>query len=722
MFAALSALLWFAMVWPLFHAISAKFHQPALIALVASFAVGVGFTAIARGFGRAVLALPRWAFLLLTSTASAVITQAAIRLIARGHTLSPDGAVYWFQGRALSHGSFGTPLEFPRQFWSMRFLFEGPDGQLHGVFPPGWPLFVAPFVRAGAPFASGLVVSALLSVAGYLLARRLSETERFSSDPEENERTRELVARIAAILPLPSFSRAIETTDLLSHAFVAALGTFAITLSLGFDVQAPRRPLLLRSLAIGALIGWAFSARLLDGLLFAIGCAAVLLARSFSALRSGARRAFVTSVLAILLGAAPFVGLIAAHQRAATGSWTTPTQREYFVRSDFPATCHRLGFGRDVGCEVEHGDDRAMMGPEGYTPRYAWAVVRSRAIVLGDDLLGPPHLLALALALAAVGTSRRAAFSAVFCGGFTLAYGLFYYGNAPLFGARHLFPLAPFVYYLTARACALPARRWPGVAPAALFALSIFVATIVGQSVRWRAILRAEGELAQRHPWVRPTIDRAADPQGIIVVPDNFHAITGYDPWLDRGRRVVVTGDDAGLRELRRARPTWPVYVATRERTLVVLSLPPVQDEVMVELEAMWPSLQWPVGLKAWQFEASRFGEPVIVGGGRMLAVAHAQPGSRLRVDFELAVDGRYVPGIVAFAAPTHGNYRVTLDGAPLLLLDGYNESRVRRLYDGQPVTLRRGRHSLSFECVRRDPRSSGDDALLDQFIARPAR
>lgn len=721
MCAALAGVAWLAMVWPLFRLFSAKFHRPAAYALVAALAVGFGFAPIAKGFGRAVLALPRWAFLLLTSTISAIATEVFIRIVARGHTLSPDGAVYWFQARALSHGSFGTPLEFPRQFWSMRFLFEGPDQQLHGVFPPGWPLFLAPFVRAKAPFLSGLVVSALLSIAGYWLARTLSDTDRWSDDPDDNERTRELVARTAALLPLASFARAAETTDLLSHAFVSVLGTLAITLSFRLDPAQKPRPLALRSLAIGALVGWAFSARLLDGALFAVGCALILCARWIAALRTGARRAIVTSVVAVALGAAPFVALVAAHQKAATGSWTTPTQREYFVRSDFPSTCHRLGFGRDVGCEVEHGDDRAAMGPDGYTPRHAWAIVRSRAIVLGDDLLAPPHMLALIVALAVVGTTRRAAFSSAFCALFALSYGLFYYGNAPLFGARHLFPIAPFVYYLAARACALPSRRWAGVAPPSLLAMAMLSAVIVGQGNRWRTLRLAEGELSQREPWVRPTIDRAADPQGIILVSDNFHAITGYDPWLDRGRRVVVTGDDAGLRELRRARPTWPVFAATRERTLALVPMPPMRDEVSVELEALWPSLQWPSRLKAWRFEASRFGEPVIVGGGRLLAIEHAQPGSTLRLDFELSVDGEYIPGIVAFSAPDHGNFRVTLDGAPMLVLDGYGEQRVRRLYDGRPTRLRRGRHSLVFECVTRDPRSSDDRALLDQFIARPA-
>jgi hypothetical protein len=719
----LAALTWLSLVWPLLRATRLQHHRPALYALVAAAALALGFAPVARASSFALLALPRWAYLALVAALHVAATALTQQRIGRGHTFSPDGAVYLFQARALAHGSFGTPLELPRQAWSMRFLFEGADGLLHGVFPPGWPLFLAPFVRAGAPFAAGLVIAALLSWVTYALAFSLGERERWSDDPARREQTREIVARTAALLPVVSFARAMQTTDLLSHAFVAVLSAAAVTLALRLSVRPGEasRASLRHAAALGAVVGWAFSARLLDGLALAVGCAALVLPKLARGYRAGARRAAVTALVTIIVSACPFVLLVAAHQRSATGSWTTPTQHEYFARSDYPRTCHRLGFGRDVGCEVEHGDDRAAMGPDGYTVSVAWAVARSRAIVLGDDLLSPPQLLTLAIVLTILRPTRRAAFAAAFSVCFTVAYGLFYYGNAPGFGARHLFPLAPFAYFLAARAFALPSERWPTLAPASAMMLVLLAPCAAGQWNRWRVLTLHLPEITSREPWVRPLIARAQNPTGIILVSDNFHAITGYDPWQDRGRRVVVTSDDAGLRELRRAHPSWPVWAPTANQTLVRLELPPPRAELSVELESAWPSLQWPSGLKAWRLDALRLPGAPVASGARVLAIEHARPGSRLRVSFDVAGEGEFIPGVQAFTGPAYGDYRVTLDGAPLVTITGFAPAVARTRFMGERRTLARGAHELVFECVSKDARSTGYGAALDSFVAQPA-
>ncbi len=722
----LSALVWLAMTWPMLALLAHRLHRPAVYALVATLAVAAGLPAVGRAFERAVLAPPRAVFIGLVALAQAGLTELSLRWIARGHTLSPDGAVYWFQARAMSHGSFGTPLELPRQAFSLRFLFEGADGALHGVFPPGWPLFLVPFVRVGRPFAAGIVVAMLLAWSIYALARRLAEGDRFSDDDDtHNQRTRELVARTAALLAVPSFARALETTDLLSHAFVAALGAFACALALSLsalshdDGRAAEKRWALRVAAIAALVAWAFAARLLDGLVIALFVAALGAKALWAVWRAGARRVVWASLVAAMIAALPFVLLVAAHQKSATGSWTTPTQRAYFARSDWPPTCHRLGFGPDVGCEVEHGDDRAAMGPEGYTPRRAWAVARSRALVFGDDLLSPGHLLALALFLSALRPSWRATFAALFVVALTLAYGLFYYGNAPLFGARHLFPAAPFVFYLVARMGALPSSRWPKLAPHGAFALALFTACAAGQGVRWLLVPTMEPELRERLPWIRPVIERAANPQGIILASDLFHAITGFDPWLDRGARVVAVSDDAGSRELRRAHPSWPVFVPNARNTLELLRLGPVRDDLSVELESMWPAFQWPSGLKASRYESRRLAPTLIASGGRVLLVEHARPGSRLRVTFDVAGEARGPVAILGIRGPDFGDYSVALDGRPLLTIRGYAPSLSTMITESQPTPVSRGTHELVFECVGRDERSRGYGAALDAFVAR---
>jgi hypothetical protein len=720
----LGGALWLALAWPVMTALHPTLERPAVFAMVALLALGLAFGPVGRAFERALLAPPSAVFVALVGLAQVAVSEWFSRMIARGHTLSPDGAVYLFQARALSHGQFGTPMEFPRQALSMRFLFEGADGMLHGVFPPGWPLFLAPFVRAGRPFASGWVVALLLCAATYVLARALSATDPWSEPARPGRDTRELVARVAALLPLFSLPRAAETTDLLSHAFVGALGSFALALSLSCCVPSDPRPVgsaarrwALSLAALGLLLGWVFSARLLDGLAFGFVCVSVLALRARSALR--APRWAALSLAALLVGAAPFVGLVAAHQRVATGSWITPTQREYFARSDWPPTCHRLGFGRDVGCEVEHGDDRAAMGPQGYTPARAWGVARSRAVVLGDDLLGPGQTLTVALLLAGLASTWRGALAACFVAGFTLLYGLFYYGNAPLFGARHLFPLAPCVAYLAARACALGERRWAG--SAAVLSLSLCAGTLVGQGTRWVRVPLIARALTERYPWIRPSIERSRPETGIIVASDVEHAITGYDPWADRGRRIVVANDGAGTREVRRARPEWPMYGPLQSGSLVRLPSPPVPDVVAIECESAWPSLQWPSGLRASREEMEDYGPQVIASARKVLALEHSVPGSSVRLRFESVATGPHRVSLAALTGPRFGDYRVWLDDLPIGTLRGYAPSTgVTAAIEPSPRNLRPGAHELRLECVGRDPRSAGHAGAIDVLILRP--
>lgn len=725
-----AAIVWLAMTWPLFRSIQSPMHRLAVYALVAVLAVAAGFQRVARAVERAWLAPPRWLFITIVAALQVALTAVTHRFVARGHTLSPDGAVYWFEARALSHGSFGTPMELPKQVFSLRFLFEGADGLLHGVFPPGWPLFLVPFVKLGIPLAAGLIVAALFAWATYELARALAQHEQFANDDTHNQRARELVARTAAILPIASFARAAETTDLLSHAFVAVLAAWSVTLALSLcdgplDLQpATVRRWVLRSAAIAAMVAWTFAARLLDGLLLAL-LVLLLLVRPFVRARQrGAHRIVSRSLIVASMAAIPFVLLVALHQKRATGSWITPTQREYFARSDWPPTCHRLGFGPDVGCEVEHGDERAAMGEKGYTATRAYFIASSRAQALGDDLVSPGHLLTIAMIAAAVRATRRSALAAGFIALFTAAYGLFYYGNAPLFGARHLFPLAPFAYFLVARMTALPWARWPKLAPQGAFVLAVVSASFAGQCLRWALIPTLEHELRDRRPWIRPVIERSLNPKGIIIATDLFHAITGYDPWLDRGQRVVVVSDGAGLRELRRAHRDWPVWVHTANDTLARIDLGPVHDDFSVELESMWPAFQWPSGLKASRFDVSRWNAGVLASGGQVLLLEHARVGSTLRVSFELAGEARARPiSILAVHGPAFGDYRVRFDGREVMTIRGYERTYAPTITESPSLdVIARGRHELVFECVGRDPRSSGYGLALDRFMVRIAR
>src|SRR5947207_330364 len=75
--------------------------------------------------------------------------------------------------------------------------------------------------RAGAPMLSGVAIASALIVAQYTLGRAA--------------RAGEFATRASLLVALPSFARALETADLLSHAFVALLG--AVALACAFAVR-----------------------------------------------------------------------------------------------------------------------------------------------------------------------------------------------------------------------------------------------------------------------------------------------------------------------------------------------------------------------------------------------------------------------------------------------------------------------------------------------------
>lgn len=696
--------------------------------LVGFSAIGALWPALSAWLAKVLCKGSRFAFVSAVALSHGAISLATVHTLARNQPFSIDGAVYLFQARALAHGALGVPMEFPRQAFSQRFLFEGADHLLHGVFPPGWPLWLAGFVRLGAPMLAGPVVAVLLVLASESLSRALAERE-WPDHSQETLAQRELLVRASILLSLPSFSRAAETADLLSHAFVAALFAAAITLALRVDLVAvslakPRT--WLRPVALGACVAWAFSSRLLDGLFVALCVALVLLARAPSALRrlSDKREKFsriAAILLALGMGAAPFVSLTLAHQHAATGRWLTPTQSEYFARSDWPPTCHRLGFGRDVGCEVEHGDERASMAPDGYTPRRAFGVARSRAEVLGEDLVMPGQLLFVAMLLVCVSPSLSASFCAAVVCAFAYVYGLFYYGNAALFGARHLFPVAPFAYYLLARALFIPSLAHRKRLQPAGLVVAVMLSSLIGQSSRWLVIPQVIAGWTGRNYPIREALARHQSPDGIVLSPSVIHAIAAQDPWADQGRRVIVVQDNAGNFELRRAHPDWSLWTVVVSGALVPLPRGPVPLASVIELESAWPSLQWPSGLMAHRARAERFAGAPRLSGSEALALEHARPSSSLQIELDLAQTGQFRVAISYLAAAHHGDYRVTLNAQDLGVLRGYAPALSMGLFVAPtPLALRAGAQRLVFTCVGADARASGHDAALDAFVARP--
>nr|MBK7070215.1 hypothetical protein [Deltaproteobacteria bacterium] len=217
---------WAAFSWD---ALKTDVHEPllpkALAAMAAAAVAGLLIPRAGELFRKAVLALPSWVFVAAAAAVSGAITAWLWRGVMHGQVISGDACIYILQGRALGHLDLAIPVSAPRIASSVKFLVEGRDGRFHSVFVPGYPLFLAPFVRLGVPWLSGMVVGAALATAQYLLGRAVTRDE--------------FASRLSLLLVMPTYARAVETSDLLSHAFVGTLSAFAVVLALGLRSRSP---------------------------------------------------------------------------------------------------------------------------------------------------------------------------------------------------------------------------------------------------------------------------------------------------------------------------------------------------------------------------------------------------------------------------------------------------------------------------------------------------
>ncbi len=668
------------------------------IALAASLVAALLLRRASAMVPRALLSAPRWVFVGVCAATAAGISAWAAHAAMRDQPLSIDAGIYLLQARALAHGHLGLIAPHPIQAFGDRFLLEGPDHELYGIFPPGWPLAIAPFVLVGAPMLVGPAVAVALVLAQASLGRAVGHA---AGDEDGGE----LATRVSLLLSLASIGRALETADLLSHAFVAVLATLAVAgaLELGATDPGARRSRGRArgwALLVGACVGWVLASRLLDGVVLAMAVAGVLAWR---------RRAW-SAAFWLAAGASPFLVLLLAEQHAATGSWLTPTQTLYFARSDWPSTCHRLGFGADVGCTVEHPGPTSRLGGDGYDLHDALRITRERAGALGEDLLGWSPLLLAAFVPLAFFASAVDAVGVALLLALTLAYSLFYYGNAMFFDARHLFPAAAFVWLLVARAPALAGNavvRGTGI-------VCMLAVSVVAVRLPWMKRVHDAAEFQASRSDLRRTLERQHVTAGILKTRDLTSFASAFDPSGRSDRPILALDDGAGLLELRREHPDLPVFISLPGDEVGRMYLPAPAPGVDVELERSWPVWVRPHGLGTRQ--QSQEG----ASGATVLLLSHAAPGASVDLAFETALAGRYALRVDAWAGPDEGDYALQLDGEPLTDIRGFAD--MRKPLRGTDVArgLDAGRHVLTARCTGRDDASTGYDARLDALVGEP--
>jgi hypothetical protein len=623
-------------------------------------------------------------FLVSSALVAALLSYLVVSGPMHERPYSIDAHVYLFQARALSHLHFGVPIPEPRTLFGGRFLFEGADGKLHGVFPSGYPLFLVPFVWIGMPLLAGPVTAVMLVLAQWLLGRAIEGEDGVAT-------------RLAVALSLPGFARALETGDLISHAIVAVHASTAIALSLLLLEKA----MVARALGIGAAVGWAAAARFLDGIVIGAIVGAIVL---YGVAR---RKVSIGLILPMIVAALPFVALVLVDQKAATGSFRVPTQSIYFARSDWPPTCHRLGFGADVGCAVEHEKERASFGPDGYGLSDAFRVVRQRVSILGVDAFGLSWIGVGGFAAVAAWGRKRDALLAFAVTLFALAYGLFYYGNAAGFGARHLFPVAPLLLLLVARA----AERLPGAA------IAVALTVLVSAVPRWIAGTETVRRAQSGRVDLRSVIARGEFERGMFVTGDEMSFISAFDPYRDGDARVLVRFDGSGLKDLRRLRPDLTVHSVLEGDQIQTSKLPAPPPGLLVELERAWPSFIRREGDVGYKVVRSQQCCQLDASGERLLFVFHGTLGASLKIPFFVPKSGSFALRVDTVSGADHGIWSTAIDGAPLSTIDGYGDKPALKKGEEQLRTLSAGDHVLTLTCVGKNPASKGLSMSFDALI-----
>ncbi len=209
--------------------------------------------------------------LLLAAMATALAALVGV-VVLRKSCDSADEWAYTFQALLFSHGkAYGTvPPCGPsfQSFWVFPY-----QGRTFSQYTPGWPLFMAPFARAGVPWLAACVTHGLLVVGVARLARRCAGSLASAS--------REVVAAsgvAGALVVMFGTTVLINAGSRFPHVFVAALFAWAIEASCELTTRGVTpKAQQWWGVALGTAAGLLLATRPADGATLGVGLAAYAL-------------------------------------------------------------------------------------------------------------------------------------------------------------------------------------------------------------------------------------------------------------------------------------------------------------------------------------------------------------------------------------------------------------------------------------------------------------
>ncbi len=363
------------------------------------------------------------------------LSAAYVAFYLRGGPRIIDATSYWLEARSFAAGSFGFALPASEASFSGRFILPTSELRAATIFPPGYPLALAPFQLLDVPMWLGPLLGVACVGLTYACAARL-----FPDNPR--------VAWWAALLSTLSAALRYHTADTMSHGWCAVLWLAVVYCALrARDAQGGAARVATWLAGSGLCLGWLLATRPFSAIAAALSLGLLWWMPGARPRPAQSRSGWVLAP--VVLGLLPGAALWLWHQAATSGALFGSSQLAYYALADGPPGCFGYGPGAR-GCLFEHGDFVRSQMPHGFG---AWQMLATTGRRLKAHLVDAGNLELFALAVPWIAwRGRRSAAMRFLAGALVLqvlVYAPFYFdGNYPGGGARFYIDALPLEHIL----------------------------------------------------------------------------------------------------------------------------------------------------------------------------------------------------------------------------------------------------------------------------------
>ncbi len=614
-----------------------------------------------------------------------------------------DSIAYCFQAQMFAEGRIIQDSHPLYEFFSPHFFVN--DGRLYSLFQPGWPLVLALGYLIGLPWIVNPLLGAGTLLLSYLVGRRLL-----------GDKTARLALTLLAISPFSIFMSA----SYMAHPQSCLLGMGILYLLL----EGRRNPSKLHLPAIGLMWGLLFMTRAFDAVLLAF------LMAGFLAPRFIKRQLPIKGTALMLLAGTLFLGLQLAYNWQLTGDPLVFPQDNYFAATELNSDCHRLGFGKDIGCSAEHGK---FSFPDGYYPSDALKVTHQRMASLLFNLLGLPlAALFILLPVLLMRKPRRELLLYLYAALFIVGYMLFYYhGNC--YGPRFYFSAIGALGLLLARGITLSdgfvsrisnkSRHTIRLGQAIVPALAL---TMVVFCIFWLSPKLWESYHGFRDidEGLKKLVQNNGIHNSVVIIPGMgpaygygfVHNTPDFDGDVIYARQIM----DSSI-QLMHYYPERNFYrYRPMDISLVKLEKSPWQGVILLEMQAKASGAKMKDGLAF----AAYVGEPKSmkkVTDGHVLYFRNKQAGSSFTIQQYAFESGDYLIDINYLLHPRYGKWEILVNGKKLPEeIDSYFQKKVfvsKRI--DKKIHLKKGINRFEFQVTGKNPLSRGYNFAIDTIALR---